>query len=149
MAAAGEFTCNLAHSTSGCVVELQDGHNTMTLQFDLSGGPVSGTGSGEGGSRTPHCTFVDKLALAFTGSFDPATRQLHGTAALHHTEEITRGPLNICFPPLPGTRVTPAAISFSDTTRPWQAALALDGRTVNGMFTDGGSADSTFVLMIR
>ncbi len=146
--AQGEFTCKLGVPGTGCADFLIDGQNTLTLDFDLGGGSVTGTASGQQTTSSPSCTLDNKSDLAFTGDFDAKARRFTGTVVITLTSTITRGTPEKCHPKLPG-EATPAVTDVGGTTTQWQATLSEDGRTVTGTFGSSMAGDTTFVATVE
>jgi len=116
------------------------------LQFDLVGGPVAGTATGEEVSNTPSCTFDVRTELTFSGTFDPVLRKLSGTVDTKLTSTVTRGPLEVCRP---GVK-SPSAVEVGGSKgEPWEATLSADGQVVTGRLLNSGGVDTTFVLRVE
>lgn len=142
--ATGEFTCNPKTATNGCWATFRSGNNTVSLRFDLAGGPVTGTAAGEQVVNSPRCTTDIAGEITFTGSYDPVLRKLAGAFDTKQTSTLARGAIEVCMPT--GHTVD----TISSKGEPWDAMLSDDGETVTGKLSGRTyTSDTTFVLHVK
>jgi hypothetical protein len=126
----GEFTCVAAPGTV-CSSGLEAGKSPTDLRFDLSGGPASGTTVGETSWSTPGCSWDARTQILFYGQFTAETKTFAGVAEVKETQKLTQGPIDTCWPGVPG------GVQAGGREDHWQAVLESDARTINGCLGPG------------
>ena len=99
---------------------------TLSLEFRFDGGPVTGSGSVPAYRRDgPTCKFTERTKVTFSGTFDPLTRQITGSAQSTDTITVSYATTDACK-------------SLAGTTKlslPWTAQVSEDGKSVSGSVT--------------
>jgi hypothetical protein len=131
--AVGSLSCDPAVENTCYSFATSFGINTITLNFDLIGGPIEGTIRGEDQFDSPSCTFHYVADIKLGGYFDAVSRQFAGTSVYTTSYgELLRGfGVEAC------ERSVNGEVAPTPPQGPiWTAILSQDGVTIVGRFGD-------------
>jgi hypothetical protein len=142
--ATGEFICVAETTPTGCLSGLTAGTSTMELKFDLSGGPASGTATGETTESAPGCSWDSRTDVVIAGQFNQFGRTFTGTTEVTFTRTLTSGARGQCNP-----QTMQAVETSSRSDLFLQAQLQVDDSTIKGCLLDAvANCHAEFLLSI-